>query len=429
MRRHYRRPTPPTRREAAMPDSRYEVHLHHIGGYAGNIPVAVPASLRGDVCLYLYDANAEAMDVVVSDSSYRRQLNIGRAVFDRDGEIDVRLTYTPSSSSLFPVSKEFVAYWQNGIFETDMCDITPFEQREVKTARVACTTIDSLRRQEGIAVDILSVDAEGAEGHILDGAADALKTSIIGLICEVQFVEYRYGQTSAGDLFAKTSASGFHLVDLQMHPGRFYERVPLGWRSNGCVMSGDLCFYKRLDAITADHPAPAISLLKTALFALLTRRLEHAVAAVQAALAIDADVLERGSEFAYVRLLADIAELYRKEAAVFLPTWTDFYPTYEAGMTHGDVNRGVNAADARRRYFARTGAVGTFLRRAVELSAQDDTPIEALLRRYELNDLAGAVKQRRHWGMGNLLRWLDLLETGRPTTPETLAQKIAQSLS
>lgn len=412
-----------------MPDRSYEVHLHHIGGYAGNISVAVPASLRGDIRLYLYDANAAAMEVVASDSGYRQQVNIGRAVFNRDGEVDVHLTYTPSSSSLFEVSKEFVAYWQNGIFETDMCDVGTDEQREVKTARVACTTIDTLARGEGVAVDILSIDAEGAEGHILAGAAGALKTSIVGLFCEVQFVEYRYGQTTAGDLFAKTTDAGFHLADIQMHPGRFYARVPLGWRSNGCVTSADLCFYKRLDQIKVDHAAPAISLLKAALFALLTKRLEHAIAAVNDALALDPEVLKAGSDFAYIRLFAEMADLYRKEAGIFLPTWTDFYPTYEAGMTHGDANRGVDAVDARRRYFSRSGAVGTFLRRVVELSSQGDAPLEALLRRAQIDDLANIVKQRRLWGVGNLLRWLDLMETDKPTTPETIAAKIAKSLS
>lgn len=411
-----------------MPDRRYQVHVHHVGGYGGGIPLAIPPALRGDICLYLYDANAEAMKVVATSSDYRRQVNIGRAVFDREGEVDFHLSYTPSASSLLSLSQDFGAYWGKGIVETDMCDVLTTELREVKTIRVPCTTLDAVARQEGF-VDILSIDAEGTEGHIMAGAAEVMKKSVVGLICEVEFVENRPGQTSVGDIFTRTADHGFHLADLQTHIGRFYSRVPIGWRSNGCVLGADLSFYKRLDTIKADHPDAALSLLKLALFSLLTQRLEHGIAAVEAAVALDPDILSQGSDFAYVRLLAEMWDLYRPESGVFLPTWTDFYPTYESGLKHGDADRGIDRLEARRRYFSERRTVGTFLRRLVELSTENDSPLEALLLRYEMKGLATTVKQRRHVSVSRLLHWLGLLESERPTTPETIAMKIAQSLS
>jgi FkbM family methyltransferase len=415
----------------ATPDNAYEIHIHHIGGFAGELPLPIPASLRRDICLYLYDANAAALDHmgVSANDEYRRKVLIGKAVFDREGDVDVSLTYTPASASLLPVSPDFLNYWRESFVESDMCDVLLTEQLEVGKVKVACTTIDTLIGRGEVAADILLIDAEGVEGPILDGAAAALGSSIVGLICEIHFAQYRTGQTSVGELFGKAEQQGFHLADMRMHPGRSFSRVPIGWRTGGCSMSADALFYKRIDAIRASYPAASVSLLKLGLFALLTRRLEQCVAAVEAALALDPQVFVRGADFAYVALLDEMSRLYRAEAGILLPTWTDFYPTYEAGLTHGDPGRGVNIGETRRRYFAKVGGVGTFMRRLAQLANSGSTPLEALLSRHGLDDTANQAKAQRLFSIHNLLRWLDLAEGDKPTTPETIARKIAQSLS
>lgn len=410
-----------------MADPRYEIHFHHVGGYAGSLPLAIPTPLRRDVNLYLYDANAATMEQS-GTTDFRRQVNIGQAIFDRDGQTDVHITYHPAASSLFPQSPDFAEYWRSAYTESDMCDVLTADQREVSTARIGCTTLDALCRTQSISADFLSLDAEGSERQILEGSRAALGSSVVGLICEIHFVEVRRGQTTAGELFDTTTAHGFHLSDLQMHPGRGYARLPIGWRAHGAVTSGDGFFFKRLDLIKATYPAPAPSLAKLALFCLLTGRVEHGVAAALAAQQADAAVFAHGSDFAYLKLLSEMLELKQQQAALFLPTWADFYPTAEAGLRHGDAGRGIDLRDANRRYFSTVTPVD-FLARVIALSNQDDSPVEALFRRYQLENLAAVVKHQRQQSVLKLLTWLGLLEADKPTSPASIAQRIGERLT
>ncbi len=411
-----------------MASNPYEIHFHHVGGYAGALPLPIPAPLRRDVSLYLYDANAATMEQLGSATEYRRQMNIGQAVFDRDGKTDVHITYHPAGSSLFPLSPDFLAYWKDAYTESDMCDVLTSDQREVSTVPVVCTTMDSVCRTHGLGLDFLSLDAEGSEKQILEGAKTALTNSVVGLICEIHFIEVRTGQTSAGDLFSHAAAQGFHLADLRMHPGRGYMRLPLGWRAEGAVTSGDGFFFKRLDTLRATYPKPAVALAKLAMFCLLAGRLEHGVAAALAAQEADREVFAEGIDFAYIRLLSEIVSLYQKEDGLFLPTWTDFYPTAEAGNRHGDPDRGIDVRDATRRYFSRVQPVA-FLQCIGALSSQGDSALESLLRRYGLDDLANAVKQHRQRSLVILLNWLGLIEKDKPTSPQTIVQRITERLA
>jgi len=409
-------------------EDRYEIHFHHVGGYGGALPLPIPRPLRRDVNLYLYDANAESMDRVRTDGEYRRQMNIGQAVFDRDGQVDVHITYHPAASSLFPVDPDAMTYWAGGYVESDMCDILMSDFREVRRVPVPCTTIDALRRTKGIVTDFLSLDAEGSERQILDGAHDALSTTVVGLISEVHFMNLRTGQTTAGELFDRANRHGFHMADLRMHEGRAFARLPLGWRTVGAVTSGDAFFFKRIDVLKSAYPAPGPSLAKLALFCLLTGRLEHGVAAALAAQDADPAAFNAAADFAYVKLLAEITQLYRQQEPFFLPTWSEYYPTAEAGLRHGESGRGLDVRDACRRYFSKVDAT-KFIHRVAALSNQDDSPLESLLKRYELNELAVSVKQHRQRSLIILLNWLDLLDKEKPTTAQHIAQRIAERLA
>lgn len=89
--------------------------------------------------------------------------------------------------------------------------------------------------------------------------------------------------------------------------------------------------------------------------------------------------------------------------------WADFYPTAEAGLRHSTPDLGIDTKVACRNYFRRTGA-GTFMRRIEQLWKRQDSPVEALLRGYELASLADTVKSRRLQSVGNLLTRLGLIE-------------------
>lgn len=85
-------------------------------------------------------------------------------------------------------------------------------------------------------IDVLKIDAQGYERHILSGAGEMLRPSIIrGLFLEVMFVDYYQGQSWCGELLELLRGRGYRLFGLA---GVSFD-VRQGWRWADAMFIGN----------------------------------------------------------------------------------------------------------------------------------------------------------------------------------------------
>lgn len=129
----------------------------------------------------------------------------GVALHSGTGPVELKVTRDAGLSSVFEPNRAFV-------------DRFPDAQRfdVVDRLEVQGQRLDDVLRDNAVDdVDFLKVDTQGSELLILQGAAGALDTSILGLEIEVEFSPIYKGQPLFADVDAFLRPFGFELFDLR----------------------------------------------------------------------------------------------------------------------------------------------------------------------------------------------------------------------
>ena len=142
--------------------------------------------------------------------------SIHSAVGERDGSTTLHEAVAPGANSLLPTAPTVGAY-------------SPAElNREVRAVSVPITRLDTFCQREHLErVDILKIDAQGYERHILDGCGEWLSPSRIrGIVMELLFVSLYVGQTWAGEALEHLRARGYRCFGIG---GIAYDDIN-GWK-------------------------------------------------------------------------------------------------------------------------------------------------------------------------------------------------------
>jgi FkbM family methyltransferase len=113
----------------------------------------------------------------------------------------------------------------NSVLSLDLSDENRFSYVKSVGSSVCLTrTVDLMIKQLGCErVDLLKIDTQGFDMHVLKGAADALQRGTVKVVMvELNFVAMYEGQDSYVSIFSLLSSHQFRLVD-------FYEK----WRQGG----------------------------------------------------------------------------------------------------------------------------------------------------------------------------------------------------
>ena len=173
------------------------------------------------------------------------------ALGDKDGEAELFLTGLPNMSSfLRPDPTVFARY---GKKEADAA-IT-------STETVPLVRLDELARRDGFAVHALKVDTQGSELMVLNGAAQALKSTLLAEV-EVSFFQRYVDQPRFADIEAFMVGQGFDLIDL-LQLKRYRADNSLGLRNaavpegekSGRVAYGNAIFLRREEHILSGSNA------------------------------------------------------------------------------------------------------------------------------------------------------------------------------
>lgn len=142
----------------------------------------------------------------------------------------LNLTRKPECSSFFTPNESYI----NLFPEKERWDIIDYEYHE-------CKTLNSLELGD---CDFLTIDTQGSELEIIKGAEGYVLNNLIGIECEVEFIEIYKGQPLFGDVCKYLKTQGFD----------FYEFVT-EYRYNRLKLdrTGQLAFADALFLKTPEH--------------------------------------------------------------------------------------------------------------------------------------------------------------------------------
>lgn len=287
-------------------DSDPRIVQYHVGGRAGSTSLAIPAAFAADVSLVLFEADEScvALSETMGKRTYADTTSLPYFIGRRDGEVRFLVNYDPFTSSSYRLNPSFADYYAltSGVDYVFGETIAP-----VREVAVAARSLDSLctgAEADMVPPDILTLDTQGSELDILEGAARLLDDEVVAVVAETQLNEVYLGAAMFGDVSAFLRGKGFLFAEFS-DMGRYAPlRGRIGARSEGLCLQADAVFLRDPHRIAKGwgDRAPG-ALRKLAFVALCVEKLEFAQLCLDLAGPATADA-ERP---AYLRFLADFA--------------------------------------------------------------------------------------------------------------------------
>jgi FkbM family methyltransferase len=267
---------------------------HHVGGREGHGPFLLPGALAVDAPIVFYEADPDAVEGMTSKT--RPTAAIAKCVGRARERTTFNITHKPHASSLRLLDRRFADAYFHKTTEEPVWGIT---FRIARTIEIETDSLDAIVGSGEFSVnppDVLTLDTEGTEYEILEGAGALLQKEIVCVVAEVAFLPIRQGQKLYGDVAALLARRGFVPVQLQHHAQEMsLFRAPVGLRGRGLQAFADAVFLKDPKSALADWQSvdAAVKLRKLALAALVFGQLEYAL-----------DCLKRARQIGLPRLAA-----------------------------------------------------------------------------------------------------------------------------
>lgn len=401
-------------------DDRLRLCLHHVGARNGTRAFPVLDKFEKDIVNVLYDADPDCLPQVQErNQRLESELHVlPYCLADVCGTACLHINYDPFTSSLRVLNDDYASYY---MFHTDHDYIISDVMRVMERRPVEMVTMDKLLSGSAISApppDFLSLDTQGTEYEILQGAKETLKSRVLGLIVEVEFHPIYKDQKLFGDITQFLSDEGFDFVTfLGMDPGMSPFRAPVGLRARGFHLYADALYLKRLDKITNDTPEMYVMLQKLAFIAIVLNQFEYGLQCLKrsASLIPEGSIEKKLKNLSYYRFLSILQQQIARTPAVFPPTFASKY-TFEASKARFLSSTNNYSANMRRRIayvikkslrkfpslysalrsikgrIVRTTKVASYVRRSLLLR---HSPVETVLISYGLKSQAGILRKNR----------------------------------
>jgi FkbM family methyltransferase len=269
---------------------------HHVGARGFGVSLNVPAAFRQDVVHVLYEADAECVERMLRDAaSAHSRLLAERYVLPyclgrRRGTSTFNIMANSYASSVFPPDPRMFGYYCEIAIDAAVYDVAYREMLEVvRRVDVEVHSLDELFAEGKIPLaaqpDVLSIDTQGSELDILEGARRVIDEGVLGIVCEVEMIPMYAGQPLLGDILNFATRHGFIFAGFTNLHELSPARAPIGFRGKAFPGFGDALFLRDLDTLTEGTFAPEslyVMTRKLAFISLCFGYVEYALAAIRA---------------------------------------------------------------------------------------------------------------------------------------------------
>ncbi|MBI4064650.1 MAG: FkbM family methyltransferase [Elusimicrobia bacterium] len=387
--------------------------LHHVGGRNGSGAFPVLTAFEPDLINVIYDADPDCIDQI--KQAHRRSKSeihvLPYCLGDSSKTTQFNITYDPYGSSLLEFNPDYETF-----YETHAGSDYIFSEglKTMEKRAVHLVALDQVLAENRVPrPDFFSIDTQGSEYEILQGARGALKSSILAVALEIGFHPFYKDQKLFGDLCALLSDHGFHFVKF-LHIGEASPyRAKVGLRADGFQVYGDALFLRRIESIESNGRDPqeiSLMLRKLAFISIAFNQFEYG----WQCLARDRRPANRpGQEPDDPKPLYDqFLDQIQNEAGLLpeIPRLTfGSRFTFEQSKARFDGERSGEGPALKRffkKFFSRLFGLfrqwrygaGYAINRARDIFRHriaQDSAVEALLRRWGLKDQAAALRRRR----------------------------------
>jgi len=319
--------------------------LTHVGGRGGSRGFPHTPVFEGDCINVLYDADQECIEQVIdTNQENSSELHVfPYCLGDECRKALFHIAYDPYCSSLLEFNDEYRDFYK---FYCVFDYIYTETAQQMETREVDLVTLDHLFETGRVNVpppDFLSIDAEGFDYEVLKGALSTVRSSVLGIIVEVQFFPFYKGQKTFGDVSSLLQENGFYFCRFDsLHHGMMPYRTPIGLRADDFHSGADALFLKRTECIEAGSDGDAykryIMLRKLAFISMAFNQFAYGVKCLEKSLPYrqSSRVVDR----VYLRFLDEIEEAVRKVPPFYPHTFTSEF-TFE--QSKGRFNKGAGA--------------------------------------------------------------------------------------
>lgn len=288
------------------------IWVHHIGGFGNCGPTEALEMLGKDVQWVIYDANEEALSTVASCQD-KNILLVNSCIGASNSKGKFHVTVEPTASSMLKPVLSASKYTFGQIVWGE-------HARVVESNDIEIRTIDSLIDEKKLPyADFLSIDAQGAELDIINGASKMLKFSVVGIICEVEFKEIYEGQPLFCDTQDRLRRDNLRLCQIYSeqywNTGLYAKEL----QGAGFLTVGEALFLKDTDMLDNIDNLKCLSeemltenviyYLKLAAVAVVFDQLDYAIGILQPLQMHNfllLDELANNTDVKYVKMLRDL---------------------------------------------------------------------------------------------------------------------------
>lgn len=189
--------------------------LHHVGGRNGYRAFPLVPALEHEFISVMYEAAEDGNDQIIEVSERRsgcKTILVNACVGKQMEMRNFNLNRDPYTSSLLHLNPKFQMYYcEHEKYDYVIGDVISPVNRVV----LSTESLDDLIRSKNLSeCDFLSLDTQGSELEILEGADDTL-ASCVGVELEVSFVELYSGQPLFGDIDRHLKLKGFEFIKFR----------------------------------------------------------------------------------------------------------------------------------------------------------------------------------------------------------------------
>ena len=293
------------------------IRIHHVGGSGSYGPVSALSVLE-HVEWIVYDADETALAKSEPPDSGDFRL-VARCIGGVNSLVNFNVLAAPSASSMLvssPTAENYTKVRHDGTLR-----IWGRHTKIVKSVDVQVSTLDAIIGDgEAPKIDFLSIDAQGAELAIIDGASASIERTV-GVLCEVEFAELYHGQPLFCDTQSRLRTHGFRLCEI--YSNDYFNTAPLRpeIQGKGFLTVSEALFMKDLAVWASSAGGPVFETAEDVIQGLKLAAISVAFDQLDYALGICWHMEQKGlasltrisdsTNVTYIKLLRDLCKVGR----------------------------------------------------------------------------------------------------------------------